>query len=321
MARDEETADSQEQPEEEQDVQDPDEVIDEEPDEEEMIENADEASTETTLDEIVPRYVEDVWDKQDKMDIVLEDGLEKDKMNGFDYPIISVDRDIDLEDVAEKVNESFKDIVYEDQHPVRAVWENEKDKLKRISAGVGIAGLGFASPLIGLGEMLGLGGTMLYYAEVGIIPLGGVLAYRPTKELIDEYKPKNLDDGSYTTESSLRKWKEARENIYLVNADHKDLDTGELGNLVEDEPGYLEEFGLTEEEFTDMTTISEDELDADETYIKVIYDPTDSNEYLDLKTEEAFNEKDISNFQEAVDEGLGYSMDTDFVDEDENALP
>lgn len=271
-----------------------------------------EASTHETMETVLPSYAEDVLGKQEDLDgVVLEPGLEEEIEMGFSYPILSIDGGVGFEEMADEIDAVFEDYTQERRSVLRRMWEED-----RSSVAYTAAGLTSTAFLSGYALTQGLGGGAGFVAETVGASASGFLTYTGLRSLHEQYGPEDVVQGIRHIASRgelppssprVRRADRAREGLFLIDADHRELDFGDLEEVMEYDDELLEDLGVREE-LEELKTVGEDELDDGCQYIKVVYDPTEDKEYLEDVVEESFIEQDIETYHEAEEEGLAYSM-------------
>lgn len=276
------------------------------------VDTPEEASTQDTLETVLPSYAEDVLDKQETLDgVVLEPGLEEEIEMGFSYPILSVRGGVDFEDMADEIDSVFEDYTQENRSVLRRMWEEDRSSVLYTAAGVTATGF-----LSGYAMTQGLGGGAGFVAETVGASTSGFLTYTGIRSLHEEYGPEDVVQGLRhivnrgelpPSSPRVRRADRAREGLFLIDADHRELDFGDLEDVMEYDEELLEDIGVREE-LEELKTVGEEELDDGCQYIKVVYDPTEDKEYLDEVVEESFIDQDIESYHEAEEEGLAYSL-------------
>jgi len=278
----------------------------------EDVDTPEEASTPDTLETVLPSYAEDVLDKQETLDgVVLEPGLEDEIEMGFSYPFLSVRDGVEFEEMADEIDTVFEDYTQERRSVLSRMWEEDRTAVLYTAAGIGATGF-----LSGYALTQGLGGGEGFVAETVGAGTAGSMTYNGLRVLHEKYGPGDVVQGlrHIVTRGELppssprvQRVDRARENLFLVNADHRELDFGDLEDVMEYDDELLEEMGVREE-LEELKTVGEDELADGCQYIRVVYDPTEDKEYLGEVVAESFDDHDIETYREAEEEGLAYSL-------------
>ncbi|MDY6770899.1 MAG: hypothetical protein SV186_02990 [Candidatus Nanohaloarchaea archaeon] len=299
---------------------------------------------------VLPAYIDEVWGNHGDVEDLIPAEHVTEKELGYTKPQFRADQETGIGEMAEIVDDTISDIAAESENAARMILQEEKNDLAKIGAGAGVLVgapsyiMTFGSPAPGFSLLI----------EGGVFMSSAALIQHGARNIMETYSPgeigkslkysasksvnkhvmqplgmTEMDPGELPSDATVVERKEElRDNVYLIDPDHRRIDAGELEEIVGAEPEYLrklleddpeldaDELPVDPDElYEDMVTVREDALDGK--FYQLLIDITDTEAYADEVAEEAFITDQYSHIEtldDAIEAGRAYHI-RDFHDQ------